>query len=187
MALSFSVADIEIFAGGSSCPLAIAVFSSLSPFFFSSSISVACSVDIETSMGGCRYPFASGVCSFFFVSPFKFVFTFELAFVAVCAVALSFRPILVFDAGFTANSCAPGVGGGKNDDDGEGNGDAEASPSSAIESRDAKKDSKKVVRIVKIIVGNPKTETKTPVQRRRGMINVGQPRSRPCGLVDVSC
>jgi len=50
--------------------------------------------------------------------------------------ALDFLP---FRAGgsLTANSWAPGVGGGRNEDDGEGNGDAEASPSSAIESRAA--------------------------------------------------
>ena len=54
----------------------------------------------------------------------------------VCGV-LDFLPFRAGGGGLTANSCAPGVGGGRKEDDGEGNGDADASPSSAIDSRDA--------------------------------------------------
>lgn len=54
----------------------------------------------------------------------------------ICA-ALDFLPFRADGGGLTANSCAPGVGGGRKEDDGEGNGDADASPSRAIDSRDA--------------------------------------------------
>jgi len=54
----------------------------------------------------------------------------------MCA-ALDFLPFRADGGGFTANSCAPGVGGGRKEDDGEGNGDADTSPSRAIDSRDA--------------------------------------------------
>jgi len=54
----------------------------------------------------------------------------------ICGV-LDFLPLRADGGSLTANSCAPGVGGGRKEDDGEGNGDADASPSSAIDSRDA--------------------------------------------------
>lgn len=54
----------------------------------------------------------------------------------ICA-ALDFLPFRADGGGLTANSCAPGVGGGRKEDDGEGNGDADTSPSRAIDSRDA--------------------------------------------------
>jgi hypothetical protein len=58
--------------------------------------------------------------------------------VVMCAVVLSLRLFRAAGAGLTANSCAPGVGGGRNEEEGDGKGDTDASPSRAIESRDAR-------------------------------------------------
>lgn len=50
---------------------------------------------------------------------------------------LVFRLFRAAGAGFTANSWAPGVGGGRKDDEGDGNGDDDASPSRDIDSLEA--------------------------------------------------
>lgn len=52
-------------------------------------------------------------------------------------IRLVFRLFRAAGAGFTANSWAPGVGGGRKDDEGDGNGDDDASPSRDIDSLDA--------------------------------------------------
>lgn len=51
---------------------------------------------------------------------------------------LDFLPLRAGGTGFTANSCAPGVGGGRNEEEGDGKGDADAVPSKDIEIRDAR-------------------------------------------------
>lgn len=46
---------------------------------------------------------------------------------------LAFRPFRPAGGGFTANSCAPGIGGGRKDEEGEGKGDDDGATSRQIE------------------------------------------------------
>ena len=102
---------------GSSCRLSTVLFLRTGPF--------VCSCGIESKESLCcsscdrLSPFVGG--------------TVELA----GGTKLAFRLFRAAGAGFTANSWAPGVGGGRKDDEGDGNGDDDASPSRDIDSLDA--------------------------------------------------